>query len=489
MNYIVRRDFVKYLSVVIMSGTSAIPVTSLAKRTLQAPSTPTNMNKVRSSIKLSDRLPKSYVVDGSADYTMIVQEVLDQLRDEGGGTIELPENATILIGNLIIYSNTTITGNPDSSVLKVKPGCNGIIVNPGGGQDRRPAEDVRNVKLSKFKIIGQVESAGFSEHIHLLNLSGISDSEVEYLKIVGFQGDGIYLGSARLGAAALHNTNVRISNVTIDGINKKNRNGISIIDGVKIFIDKVKITRCSRSDMPGAIDIEPNADPLLRIDDIRISNIIISDVGGNVGAVSVVLQGATYATPPGPIRIDGVSIDGCSSNAFAILSKKPSKAPPGPLSVDIALTNCIARNGGRPFTLIGVSNVSLIENKFYDFKGTALIGYLPRESKCEKIVLSGNLWRNCGYKSGTGLAIFSVAGLKITDDFVDCGTGIAGNANAIEFKLGFSESVDISKSKFSSPNGKMLVAIKKDIGHFFKPKTNRFEGNQLDKLGNDFEVK
>lgn len=434
------------------------------------------------TIKLADQLPNGYVADGSIDYTKNVQSVLDSLHIAGGGRLELPPNASLLVGNLMIYSNIQIVGDQDTSILKIKPGCIGFSINPAG----KLATAAKNIKLSKFKIIGTVEQSGFSEHLHLLNFSGVSNLTIEDLQIIGPQGDGVYLGFARNAAGAIHNEDVRISNVLIDGVNKNNRNGISIIDGSRITIDKVKIRRFSRKDMPGAIDIEPDSESLARINDISISNVIISDCGGNVGAISAVFKGAIYAVPPKKIRINSVTIEGGVSNAFAFISEKPDNASPGPLDVDISVTNCVARNGLRAFTLVGVSNVKISKNTFEDFKQSALVGFRFREKNiCENIQLTKNTWIRCGKEGGTGLDVYSVFNLKISDKFIDCGSGKPGQAYAIMFNVGISRSVDISDTEISSPTGKTQVAIRKGMGHIFNG-NNRADRIETHQLVNEF---
>ncbi|MYM37622.1 hypothetical protein GTP38_25175 [Duganella sp. FT94W] len=483
---IARRDFMKFLTMLSLPvKASEQPSVSSDSIEKNAPAT-TSACKKLPVVKLSEQLPKGFVVDGSVDYTQYIQKVLDQFS-ECGGEIELPANVSILVGNLVIHSNTRISGDKNTSILKIKPGCVGISANPEGARGM-PKREVTNVVLSNFTIAGSVEKSGFSEHLHLLSMNGITNSKFSDLIISGFQGDGIYLGIVQQGSTVINTRKISISDVIIDGINRDNRNGISIVDGTEITIDKVTISRCSRRNMPGAIDIEPDIRQA-RIGDISISNVQIFDCGGGVGAVSLAYANVPFDTPPGKIRIDKVTVDGCASNAFAAISRRSLSAYHDPMNVDVVISNCIAKNGGEPFALVGVSNVKLLNNKFSDFKGTALVGYIRPEKKCAKILLSGNTWMNCGKISGTGLAIYSVSDLKIADEFIDCGAGIVGKANAISFNLGVSEFVDISRAKFSSPTGKTMVMIKKNIGHFFSPKTNHPSINKNTNLISEFEAR
>jgi len=497
MSFIARRDFMKFLSALLISENtvnpsspstpSASPIPGNTRRPAP-PSAKTIIHSKSSPINLATALPGNYVKDGSVDYTREVQKVLDHLHDLGGGKIIMPAHLTLLVGNLVVYSNTEITAPSWTSVLKVKPGCMGISVNPevSGG---KPVDNVKNIHLSGFQIAGAVVTAKFSEHAHLLNLNALSDSLLENLLIKGFQGDGIYLGYATHGTREIHNENVTIRKVSIDGVNKDNRNGISIIDGSGILIEDADIFNCTRFNMPGAIDIEPDKNPHALIRNIEIRNTKIHNIGGNVGAISLVLQGASYISAPGHITIDNVSVDGCASNAFTFQSQKPAGAAAGPLCVDVSLKNSIARNGHRPFTLTGVDGIKMDGNTFEDFDEAALIGYNTATTKCANVQLSNKIWRRCGKKGGTGLAIYSVSRLKIRDVFEDCGAGTFRRANAIEFKLGTSDNVDISGTTILSPTGKTKVAIKKSLGHFFTPKTNRADNLSIGALDNDFEVK
>ena len=109
-----------------------------------------------------------------------------------------------------------------------------------------------------------------NQHVHILSLNGVSNSSVKNCVFNNIRGDGIYLGSTENDSLTTHNNNIVISGNTFNG-NEDNRNGISIITGTKVIIEKNIFNNMSHPSMPGCIDLEPNNDSSI-INDITINN-------------------------------------------------------------------------------------------------------------------------------------------------------------------------------------------------------------------------
>src|SRR5690606_715077 len=130
----------------------------------------------------------------------------------------------------------------------------------------------------------------FSEHQALMFLSGVEDVTVTNCEFLNMQGDGINLARTAIGGqdSGVQNRRIRIVGNLFDGVDRRGRNGISIIQGYDVTISENTFTRVSRSNMPGAIDIEPNLfDESAIIADIHITNNTFYDNGGFGGDIGM----------------------------------------------------------------------------------------------------------------------------------------------------------------------------------------------------------
>src|SRR5690606_23536553 len=110
---------------------------------------------------------------------------------------------------------------------------------------------------------------------------------------IGFYGDGVAInaGTDLRRYAYAYNKDVQIKNCFFDGINKDNRQGVSIYYCDNFIIENCKFNNITRNDMPGAIDIEPDKDFLVSRNGI-IRNCTFTNIGG-IAAINIVLQPST----------------------------------------------------------------------------------------------------------------------------------------------------------------------------------------------------
>ncbi len=230
------------------------------------------------------------VGDGKINDSAAIQAAIDEAKKIGGADVVLPQGFYLASG-LRMYSNVRLLGaGRDKTILRETTGSDYLLsINPGGAGSPDPLQNQHDIEIAGIAFEGPVASLGFSEHRHLLNFNGVTQLWIHDCIIRGFRGDGLYLGSSNVFGVERHNISVRISQNEFDGINCDNRNGISVIDGTGIRIEDNYFTRCSRRDMPGPVDIEPNGDYFLRIEDILIEGNRFDDCGGGVGKISIVI--------------------------------------------------------------------------------------------------------------------------------------------------------------------------------------------------------
>ena len=224
------------------------------------------------------------VGDGIADDTVAIQAAIN-----AGTCVRIPAG-TYRVGRLTLKSNLAIVGDGAGSLLQGRAGVTLLQgLSPSAGTI------LENIELRGLRLTGAVTKAGFSEHVHLVSIAGVRNLLVDNVQFVGFQGDGLYLGANADNSR--HNLDVRVVNCTFDGIDKNNRNCISVIDGDGVSVRGCVFRRSSRRDMPGFIDVEPN-DSANVVRNVQITGNHFEDTDGAVGAVSIVVLKPRLKTPP-----------------------------------------------------------------------------------------------------------------------------------------------------------------------------------------------
>lgn len=225
---------------------------------------------------------------------------------------------------------------------------------------------VENLTFRDMTLDGRVSTLSFSEQQHLVSLSGVDNVSFERVKFSGFRGDGIYLGSI---GGERHNKNVSVIGCFFDGVNSDNRNAISVIDCDGLIIKGNHFYDCSRSNMPGAIDIEPNANVYHVNKNVVIADNTFKDVGGGVAVVGIVLTNETFTTQPENFIISNNVFD---QDETALYVDSDATSYTRPLNVQFE------NNSGRcsnPCDVQGyVRGLRYCGNQFYN-TGTATLGF------------------------------------------------------------------------------------------------------------------
>lgn len=154
---------------------------------------------------------------------------------------------------------------------------------------------IKNIEIDRINIVVNNSDNIFYEFFHSIKVIGVQNCIIKNCCFYDFWGDGICLshyGDDITTGERTRNINVKICNNKIyGGATHNNRNGISIISGENILIAGNEIRGTSRSDMPGAIDIEAN-NSVYTVKSIIIRNNIISDCYGLTGGICIIANTA-----------------------------------------------------------------------------------------------------------------------------------------------------------------------------------------------------
>lgn len=383
-----------------------------------------------------------------------------------------------VVNNIILHSDTELFGEGDDSVLYVPMNAPwGISANPINGGTPNPADNMRGIHLHDFQLRGAVELAGFAEQRHLLNLNAVSDVLIESMLFRGFRGDGIYIGSSNSVGVERHNRNITVRNSRFDGINKANRNAISAIDVDGLLIENNHFANTTRPDMPGAVDLEPNANAFSVIRNVTIRNNVFTNIGGNNGAVALYVPAAVKQEPQ-LIEISGNRFSNVSANAVLLYRQK---APTADSDFNqILISDNEVRGCSRPFSFYGVKGVTVSDNRFYDCNGAALLAYTGPLTPVREISLENNEFINSARADSVCLFLFTADAVDIRGNlFQDCARGGAAS-HALALNVGRSSGLRITGNRFAAPQRRLSHAIQVDARHQLDVDSNVFGNNQVD---------
>jgi hypothetical protein len=343
--------------------------------------------------------------DGITNDNAAIQSAINFQRDApGGGEVYVPAG-TYLVNDLRLYSDITLRGaGPTASILKHTGGSDNYIVSVNRGSGGTPdiADNERNIIIRDIQLRGTVDTDGFSEHRHLLNLNAASDVLVENVHFIAMRGDGIYLGGGNVPDIERHNTNVTIRGCFFDGLINDNRQAISIIDGDNILIENNVFDRISRPDMPGVIDIEPNnfSEAYYIVNNIVINNNTFRRSNGLTAvlwwtpSIRTTRYGYNF-TVTNNIFEESVNTNGMP--VIGVYTGQMAEDPP--MSVVIEDNTILAANE-RSFEISRVfNNVSIRRNIIKNGRGSRLgyrwtSGHPTGETAFEDAVISNNYFEN-----------------------------------------------------------------------------------------------
>ena len=416
--------------------------------------------------------------DGLADDTAAIQAAID------AGPAVFLRAGTYAVTRLRLRAGLLLMGEvgADGPAVLAQRGTGSMLSAVSTG----PGQQLDGITLQDLTLQGQVQTHGFAEHVHLLDLRGVRNARVQRCVLRGFRGDGLHLGGQAGDGTARHNAQVLVIENEFDGVNADNRNGISVIDGDGIVIQRNLFQRCTRANMPGAIDVEPNAQAFHVVRNIFISSNRLRDIGGNVGAIAIVPARHRYDTPPTNFLVAHNIVEGCRAFAIAFVRMREPAEAPDELTHELRVRGNTIVGARRGVGLAGAAGAVIENNRISDREGS-MVGHAEDDQRADDVTVRGNHFERCGSGSGVGFSVQHARRLLLQDNhFDDCGHGGPG-AHALAFRAGTSDWVTLVGNHFTSASGRTRVAIQRELNHRWTPAHNRFSGNELEGLPNRFE--
>jgi hypothetical protein len=348
-----------------------------------------------------------------------------------------------IVSRLSLPPNAEIFGEGVKSVLRpARPGhspC--ILVESSIGR-----ESISNISIRNLSFVGYSVEEGFSEHRHLISLNGVSGVRLSKLRLCGFQGDGIYLGTGEQSNALRKNQAVDIRDCVFDGLNHQNRNAISVIDCVGIRISNCRFENCTRIDMPGPIDFEPNHPGLEKVGRIDIRHCVFQNCGGMAGQIAIIAPKAEMSFVEYAL-IEANSFEyyvGVGSDLH-IDVQPPIDREPQPRHRIIVRGNT-GKRGNRPTVCKAGASINFVNNSWKDYAEASIIG-TARGPTVQRLTISDDYARiGLANSKSPALDIRDVGKVFLKDaSFTECG---GKSAEVIRFVDGTAGEFIISNSTF-----------------------------------------
>jgi hypothetical protein len=371
----------------------------------------TALAKLRDTVSVKDF---GAVGDGVTDDTAAIQACVEAAKNGTNKNIYIPFG-TYMVQHIdmigLAYSNISFIGE-GLPTIKFKLPAGGRVIIPGypdptfartvadgifaiDGNVQGPFADdtlsIKNIRFSGIKFLMDVVADGFDQLMHCVVATGISGIYFDHCQFVGFMGDGIAISISRGPGSPSnqYNKNLVVTNCIFDGINKNNRQAISIYycDGFTIMDNVFKNT--TRADMPGAIDLEPDNDIVYSRSGIIWRN-SFTNIGG-IGAITIEYRNSTSVARQ--IDIAYNTFDNIDGEIFyAGVGSDPGGIVLGPtreVNLSIRYNNC--RNFGDVFSFTFLSGI-VIENNTFSVSTTSVsfnASYNNIE-RCENVIISNN---------------------------------------------------------------------------------------------------
>lgn len=360
------------------------------------------------------------------------------------------------------------------------------------------AATIDDVTITNMKLTGSVAADGFLEHAHLVSGSGARRLRVLNNHLIGFRGDAVFFGSgSESGITERHNFDCHVIGNTIDGINNENRQAMSVVDGRVIHFSRNKVSNCTRSSMPGAVDVEPMM-PYEATRDVFVYENEFDNVGGNSGVVCyngnhLGMGGGFFTVSSNNIRVWKNTFRNCQ-NTGGLFGASVANLAPGPSTppLDFEFSGNKCYNSRRVGTIVGAHGVKHKNNEYIDIDSGMFVG-LAVGGAVYSFDTDGNTYTRVGRSNAAAdgyaiqLSTVSYAFIGPGEKFIDCGKANGTFGVPIYFVDGASDHISIMGITTRNVTGKTTYSIRVLGSHTLAPETNVFEGNDLGVPANDFK--
>ncbi len=426
----------------------------------------------------------SGIVDDSAAIQATLNAGTKVFVPDGTYLIDGPDTSA---SGLEMINGQRITGQSVNAILL--QGTIRLMLTAGtnDGGTTNPDNNKKNIRISNLTL--KNNAGTLDEANHLLMISAVSDVVIDLCNFIGYQGDGIYLGSG-ISAPGIerHNENITIKNCLFDGVANTGRNGISIIDVNGLIIKNNWFINSTKSTMPGPIDFEPNTGNDFAIGkNITIKNNTFEDCQGSFAFVySSASEDMTV--PPLNVKIINNHVsDTCVFTGACIgfdTGQTIDDTTPG---MNIVVRDNFLGAFNIPVLATGVVGISIHTN---DIDGASIM-QIGDSTVVAETILDADIFNNRFKNSGNVTGQIQVGSCKrLSFRYNKFIKPPAATVNGITF-LGTavtttSENVIIEGNEFLAGSGQtrsIHVA-----SHTFSATTNRFFNNMEDiVLTNSFE--
>ena len=203
---------------------------------------------------------------------------------------------------------------------------------------------------------------------------------------------------------------VLVRDCLFDGINNDNRNAITVTGGTDIRIDRCHFRRCTRPDMPGPIDFEPDPFPFYRLARLQVTGCDFEDCGGNVGQIGLVVP--AIVPLPRHVVMSGNTFrryHGTGGDIAVTINRQPEADNP---AMDCVIEDNVGTGGYGGVQIFSGKGIIIRRNRWTGYSSRSFLGFDQPTAGVMDVTISDRFER-CGWREGVALAIYKADGVRL----------------------------------------------------------------------------